>query len=131
MTSVYDLRYAGGKLFVRVDPGPVMCVYDPDTSSWIVNKNTAYNARGFSPISPDGKTVFYTYYETLPGGGQQWSLYSYDVNTGFTARWAWMSKEQASLLVMFSWIRQSIRAGPWSDWPEIAAGHFITIWKPV
>lgn len=82
MTSVYDLRYAGGKLFVRVDPGPVMFVYDPDTASWIVNKNTAYNARGFSPLAPDGKTVFYTYYETLPGGAQQWSLYSYDVNTG-------------------------------------------------
>ncbi|KOP68302.1 hypothetical protein AMS62_25920 [Bacillus sp. FJAT-18019] len=82
MTSVYDLRYAGGKLFVRVDPGPVMFVYDPDSVSWIVNKNTAYNTRGFSPLSPDGKQVYYTYYETLPEGAQQWSLYSYDVNTG-------------------------------------------------
>lgn len=81
-TSVYDLQYAGGKLFVRVDPGPVMFVYDPDTASWIVNNNTAYNARGFSPLSPDGEEVFYTYYETLPGGAQQWSLYSYDVRTG-------------------------------------------------
>jgi len=82
MTSVYDLRYAGGKLFVRVDPGPVMFVYDPNSASWIVNKNTAYNTRGFSPLSPDGKQVFYTYYETLPSGAQQWSLYAYDVNTG-------------------------------------------------
>ncbi|MGG3281024.1 hypothetical protein [Paenibacillus solani] len=82
MTSVYDLQYAGGKLFVRVDPGPVMFVYDPDSASWIINKNTAYNTRGFSPLSPDGKQVFYTYYETLPGGAQQWSLYSYDVSTG-------------------------------------------------
>lgn len=81
MTSVYDLRYAGGKLFVRVDPGPVMFVYDPDSASWIVNKNSAYNTRGFSPLSPDGNQVFYTFYETLPSGAQQWSLYSYDVNT--------------------------------------------------
>ena len=81
-TSVYDLQYAGGKLFVRVDPGPVMFVYDPDTASWIVNNNTAYNARGFSPLSPDGEEVFYTYYETLPGGAQQWSLHSYNLRTG-------------------------------------------------
>ncbi|MDQ1910674.1 hypothetical protein RAC89_09325 [Paenibacillus sp. GD4] len=79
-TSVYDLQYTAGKLFVRLDPGPVMFVYDPATAAWIVKNNTAYNTRGFSPVSPDGR-VFYTFYETLPDGKQQWSLYEYDTKT--------------------------------------------------
>ncbi|PYI56550.1 Ig-like domain-containing protein [Paenibacillus flagellatus] len=80
-TSVYDLRYTAGKLFVRADPGPVMFVYDPATQTWPVKNETAYNARGFSPVSPDNR-VFYTFYETMPDGRQQWSLYAYDVATG-------------------------------------------------
>ncbi|WP_010268829.1 hypothetical protein [Paenibacillus senegalensis] len=80
-TSVYDLMYTGGKLFVRTDPGPEMFVYDPEEETWLVTNNTAYNTRGFSEVSPDGR-VFYTYYETVEGGGNQWSLYAYDIETG-------------------------------------------------
>ncbi|WNQ10374.1 hypothetical protein MJA45_22545 [Paenibacillus aurantius] len=79
-TSVYDLQFTAGKLFVRVDPGPVMFVYDPAANSWIVKNNAQYNTRGFSPVSPDGR-VFYTYYETLPDGRQQWSLHAYNTAT--------------------------------------------------
>jgi hypothetical protein len=79
-TSVYDLRYTAGKLFVRIDPGPTMYVYDPGTNQWLVKNNTSFNARGFSPVSSDGR-VFYTYYQTMPDGKQQWSLYNYNVNT--------------------------------------------------
>jgi WD40 repeat protein len=80
-TAVYDLQYTGGKLFVRVDPGPEMYVYDPATRIWLVKGNKEYNTRGFSPVSPDNR-VFYTYYETMPDGKQQWSLYAYDMATG-------------------------------------------------
>ncbi|MCH6268980.1 hypothetical protein [Neobacillus citreus] len=80
-TSVYDLQYTAGKLFIRVDPGPVMYVYTPENNTLIVKNNPEYNTRGFSPVSPDGR-VFYTYYEPKPDGGSQWSLYAYDVNTG-------------------------------------------------
>lgn len=80
-TSVYDLRYTAGKLFVRVDPGPVMYVYDPAANAWLVKNNTAYNTRGFSEASTDNR-VFYTFLETTPAGKQQWSLYAYDVTTG-------------------------------------------------
>ncbi len=77
-TSVYDLQYTAGKLFVRVDPGPNMFVYDPASKTWLVKNNTAYNTRGFSPVSPDNR-VFYTYFETMPDGKQQWSLHAYNV----------------------------------------------------
>lgn len=80
-TSVYDLQYTAGKLFVRIDPGPVMFVYDPAANAWLVKNNTAYNTRGFSPVSSDNR-VFYTFLETLPDGKQQWSLHAYNVETG-------------------------------------------------
>jgi len=81
-TSVYDLQYTAGKLFIRVDPGPVMYVYEPASHALTVKNNTEYNTRGFSPVSPDGR-VFYTWYEPAPeGGGNRWSLYAYDVNSG-------------------------------------------------
>ncbi len=80
-TSVYDLQYTAGKLFIRVDPGPVMYVYDPDRHHLDVRENPEYNTRGFSKVSPDGR-VFYTYYEPTADGGNQWSLYAYDVKTG-------------------------------------------------
>ncbi|MBS4191599.1 PQQ-like beta-propeller repeat protein [Bacillus sp. FJAT-49705] len=80
-TSVYDLKYTAGKLFIRVDPGPIMYVYTPENNTLIVKENSEYNTRGFSPVSPDGR-VFYTYYELKQEGGNQWSLYAYDVNSG-------------------------------------------------
>ncbi|WP_309120776.1 hypothetical protein [Paenibacillus sp.] len=80
-TSVYDLQYTAGNLFIRVDPGPVMYVYDPAIHKLTVSNNAEYNTRGFSPVSPDGR-VFYTWFEPTPAGGTQWSLYAYDVNTG-------------------------------------------------
>lgn len=80
-TSVYDLQYTAGKLFIRVDPGPIMYVYTPENNTLIVKANPEYNTRGFSQVSPDGR-VFYTYYEPKPDGGNQWSLYAYDVKTG-------------------------------------------------
>ncbi|GIP39411.1 hypothetical protein J31TS4_26910 [Paenibacillus sp. J31TS4] len=78
--AVYDLQYTAGKLFVRLNAGPVMYVYDPATGTWPVENNPNYNARGFSPVSPDNR-VFYTHYETLPDGKNQWSLHAYDVTT--------------------------------------------------
>jgi hypothetical protein len=78
-TSVYDLEFAGGKLFVRVDSGPIMYVYDPAQQEWIVKTNAQYNARGFSPLSPDNR-VFYTYPTTIEGT-TTYRLYAYNVLT--------------------------------------------------
>ncbi|MEF2244652.1 carbohydrate binding domain-containing protein [Paenibacillus sp. IITD108] len=79
-TSVYDLEFAGGKLFVRVDAGPLMYVYDPAADQWDMQGNNQYNARGFSPVSPDNR-VFYTFPVANQDGTTQFKLYQYNVNT--------------------------------------------------
>ncbi|MFC7748468.1 S-layer homology domain-containing protein [Paenibacillus thermoaerophilus] len=79
-TAVYDLRYAGGKLFVRVDPGPQMFVYDTVAKKWLVKANTQYNARGFSPASGDNR-VFYTAPVPKEDGTSQVKLFEYNLVT--------------------------------------------------
>jgi len=79
-TSVYDLEFAGGKLFVRVDSGPQMFVYEPAADEWVVQGNSQYNARGFSPLSPDNR-VFYTVPTVNEQGLTEIKLVEYDIET--------------------------------------------------
>jgi hypothetical protein len=75
-TSVYDLTYTGGKLFVRIDPGTLMYVFDPAANQWVTSA-VPFSSRGWSTVSPDNR-VFYTAYDSEK---QKWLLQEYDVNT--------------------------------------------------
>jgi WD40 repeat protein len=68
--SVYDLQYAAGKLFVRMEPDFKVRVIDKETLQ--IDAEFSAQSRGVSPLSPDGSKVFYI---------DSRSLYSYDLNT--------------------------------------------------
>ncbi|WP_164462220.1 Ig-like domain-containing protein [Bacillus sp. FJAT-42376] len=56
--SVYDLQIQGGKLFIKLEPEFKLVVADKKTLA--VDYETTAQSRGVSPLSPDGKSVFYT-----------------------------------------------------------------------
>ncbi|MBH8593591.1 Ig-like domain-containing protein [Paenactinomyces guangxiensis] len=58
-TSVYDLDLEGGKLFIKLDPNYQMLVMDVKTGEIEAKMNV--HSRGVSPLSPDGKAVYYTF----------------------------------------------------------------------
>ncbi|WP_338777328.1 Ig-like domain-containing protein [Metabacillus sp. FJAT-52054] len=56
--SVYDLQVQGGKLFIKLEPEFKLVVADKKTME--IDYETTAQSRGVSPLSPDGKSVFYT-----------------------------------------------------------------------
>ncbi|MFY4774777.1 Ig-like domain-containing protein [Metabacillus sp. RGM 3146] len=56
--SVYDLQAEGGKLFIKLEPEFKLLVVDQKTLK--VEFETLIHSRGVSPLSPDGKKVYYT-----------------------------------------------------------------------
>ncbi|NEE04323.1 PQQ-binding-like beta-propeller repeat protein [Phytoactinopolyspora halotolerans] len=80
--EVYDLDYVGGKLFVKLHPGPALAVLDPVTGEMqditvAATGETAQTvpivSRGTAPLAPDGRSVYYT------AGGS--ALMRYDLPT--------------------------------------------------
>jgi hypothetical protein len=57
-TSVYDLQAYGGKLFVRLEPDFKVRVLDAATLE--IEHEVLAHSRGVSPLSPDGKKVYFT-----------------------------------------------------------------------
>lgn len=67
--EVYDLDYVGGKLFVKLHPGPDLAVLDPVTGEMqdITVAATGETvptvpivSRGTAPLAPDASSVYYT-----------------------------------------------------------------------
>lgn len=74
-TIVYDLNLEGGKLFIKLDPNYRMLVMDIQTGE--IEAEMTVHSRGVSPLSPDGKVVYYT------NGG---ILYAYNLETKTSER---------------------------------------------
>ncbi|SEM94093.1 Ig-like domain-containing protein [Lihuaxuella thermophila] len=56
--SVYDLDLEGGKLFIKLEPNYRTLVMDIKTGE--IEAELTVHSRGVSPLSPDGKVVYYT-----------------------------------------------------------------------
>lgn len=67
--EVYDLDYVGGRLFVKLHPGPDLAVLDPVTgevqditvaATGETVQTVPIVSRGTAPLAPDGRSVYYT-----------------------------------------------------------------------